>query len=185
MQRDRLKWNRKYLEETFSAKPAPLVNRFYRLAPRGRALDIAAGTGRNALFLAESGFRVEAVDISDAALGRLAGRNPRLHLICADLDHFEIPRARYSLILNIRFLNRRLFPQIIDGLVPGGVLLFDTYIEKPGDASDPSMCRDYLLRENELLHAFLALKILYYRETQRRRSKSAGRTASLVGMRGA
>ncbi|MCJ7830358.1 MAG: hypothetical protein MUP74_03125, partial [Desulfobacterales bacterium] len=79
---------------------------------------------------------------------------------------------------------RRLFPHIIEGLVPGGVLLFDTYIEKPSDATDPSMCRDYLLRENELLHAFLSLKILYYRETQRRRPKSAGRTASLVGVRG-
>jgi len=100
----------------------------------------------------------------NSTIKKLAERHSNLHPICADLDGFDIPENRYSLILNIRFLNRRLFPYIRDGLVAGGVLIFETYLYSPAAEETDPMCRDYLLRSNELLHAFLPLKILYYRE---------------------
>lgn len=160
---DRVRWNRKYRDRQYSATPAEIVTRYFHLASPGCALDIAAGTGKNALFLADNGFAVDAVDISDVAMDALAGRHPGITALCEDLDRYDIPAERYNLIVNIRYLNRRLYPQIVEGLQPGGLLIFQTYIEGPADGDGPS-CRDYLLRENELLHAFLCMNIRYYAE---------------------
>ena len=183
MQKDRKKWNEKYQTGSYSEDPSPIVKQYCKLAPEGRALDIAAGIGRNALFLAKQGFEVDAVDISDKALETLSGRHPNLHPICADLDVFDIPENRYSLILNIRFLNRRLFPIIQEGLKPGGLLIFETYLDAPSEADSGTFCRDYLLRSNELLHAFLSLRILFYEEGVSRQADDQRQSASLVAIK--
>lgn len=183
MENDRIKWNRRHLQRPAPAGPAEIVAEFSALAPPGRALDIAAGLGKNAVYLARQGFTVEAVDISDAALARYAGAHARLSCICADLDVFDIPRGRYSLILNIRFLQRRLFPQIIAGLTPGGLLIFETWIRHPEDPTLGPTCPDYLLNENELLHAFLPLRVLYYRESPRTEGGRPALMASLAAVK--
>ena len=151
MQRDRDRWNEKYRKKPHSFEPSSIVKQHYALAPIGKALDIATGNGRNALFLADRGFTVEAVDIADEILKDLSLRHAKVHPICADLDDFDITGSRYSLILNIRFLNRRLFPYIQEGLIPGGILIFETYMDMPLEAEPDAFCRDYLLRTNELL----------------------------------
>lgn len=180
MEKDRHKWNEKYKEDSEPRTPSDIVIKYHSLAPEGVALDLAAGTGRNALYLAERGFEVDAVDISDVAVDQLRGRHPRIHALRADLDIYEIAPERYSLILNIRFLDRRLFPLIREGLVPGGVAVFETYLE---EKSGNGMAREYLLRENELLHCFLSLKILYYEEKETDFNGGPGREAALVGVR--
>ena len=179
MDSDRSRWNRKYRDRTYSDTPAEIVTRYYSMAAVGRALDIGAGTGKNALFLAEHDFEVDAVDISDVAMESLSGRHPGVRAICDDLDRYNIARSLYTLILNIRYLNRRLYPQIVQGLCPGGLLIFETYIESPEEGDGPA-CRDYLLRENELLHAFLSMKIVYYEEKKETGPKGSYLTASLV-----
>jgi len=183
MQSDRQKWNEKYRHEAFSSDPTPLVKKYAGLAPEGRALDIAAGSGRNALYLAQKGFSVDALDVSDVALQNMSGRHPKIYPVCIDMDSFDIPGERYSLIVNIRFLNRRLFPYIREGLIPGGILLFETYLDGPTQEANGPTCRDYLLRENELLHAFLSLKILFYEERKHRRHGENRHLASLVARR--
>lgn len=179
MEEDRIRWNEKYRRRRYSRTPTDIVVRHFSLAGRGRALDLAAGTGKNALFLAEKGFEVDAVDISDVAMDDLAGRHPRVHAHCVDLDGYRIPRRRYRLVVNIRYLNRALFPGIVEALVPGGLLIFETFIGGP-QAGDPGMRRDYLLRENELLHAFLSLRILRYAEKSVAPSEGPDQVASLV-----
>ncbi len=192
MHRDRIKWNDKYLQRESPTDPSRIVTKHYALSRPGKALDIAAGTGRNSVFLAKHGFSVEAVDISDVGLRQISGLYPDLHPLCVDLDTFDIPAGRYDIILNIRFLNRRLFPLIVEGLVPGGILIFESYLERPegtdlsacdAQAGEGPACRDYRLRENELLHAFLPLKILYYREGNFPDPKNRGAVASLVAMK--
>ena len=163
--------------------PSPIVKKFYKLAPGGRALDIAAGTGRNAVFLAEQGYQVDAVDISDVGLKRVSKRHPNLHPVCIDIDTFDIPIGRYSLILNIRFLNRRLFPYIREGLIRGGILIFETYLEAQERESNSPLCRDYLLKENELLHAFLSFRIIFYQERRQRQDGEPRHFASLVALK--
>ena len=183
MRRDRIKWNDKYLQRESLTDPSRIVTKHYALSRQGKALDIAAGNGRNSVFLARHGFSVEAVDISDVGLNQFSGIHPNLHPLCIDLDTFDLPLNRYDLILNIRFLNRRLFPLIIEGLVPGGILIFESYLERPEGIDEGPTCRDYLLRENELLHAFLSLKVLYYREGNIPGPKNRGGVASLVAMK--
>lgn len=186
MEQDRTKWNKKHRNRAEMDKPSRIVTRFYEKAKSGRALDIACGTGRNAIFLSQKGFIVDAIDISDVGLEKLKKRHPNIRPVCADLDHYEIAANRYDLIINIRYLNRRLFPYIKEGLVSGGVLIFESFMEKPEKEKcyyqkphQPS-CRDYLFRENELLHGFLSLTVRYYREFEAREAGSPPWMASLV-----
>jgi tellurite methyltransferase len=180
---DRLKWNTKYQTANYSTEAAAIVKKYIVLVSGQKALDIAAGNGRNALFLADQGFKVDAVDISDAGLRLFAGKHPNIHPICADLDHFDIPANCYDLIVNIKFLNRRLFPYIREGLTPGGILIFQTFLDTPADNKGGPACRDYLLRENELLHTFLSLRVLFYREAEERDNGEISPMASLVAMK--
>jgi tellurite methyltransferase len=159
---DRDKWNAKHCNAASEGPPSELVVRFAPWARRGRALDIAAGSGRNSAFLAELGFTVDAVDISEVGLGKIA--HPKVNRICSDLDTYDIAPAAYDLIVNINFLLRRLFPLIVEGLRPGGILIFETFLEGHPHADGKPYRREYLLRENELLRAFLSLQVVYYRE---------------------
>ena len=182
MLQDRLKWNEKYQSGKYPDEPAAIVKKYAKLAGGKRALDIAAGNGRNALFLADQGFSVDAVDISDEGLNLFAAKHPNIHPICADLDDFDIPSKRYDLIINIKFLNRRLFPSIHEGLVPGGILIFQTFLDSHIPGMDQPACQDYLLRENELLQAFLSLKIILYKESEEKKNDEAACLATLVGL---
>lgn len=179
MREDRIRWNKKYAGRDWSAEPSDIVRRFHHLAKPGRALDIGAGTGRNALFLADQGFDVVAADISEQGLRRIAGVHEKIHPLCVDLDIFDIPENRFDLIINIRFLNRRLYPWIIHGLVEGGILIFETYIDFP-ESGAHRHSRDYRLDKNELLRAFLPLQILYYEETKTPTEEGMARSAALV-----
>ena len=179
MRQDRIRWNRKYTERDWPVEPSDIVRRFCHLARPGAAIDIAAGNGRNAVFLAEQGFKVVAADIAEEGLRRVAGVHENLFPLCVDLDDFEIPAGRFQLIINLFFLNRRLYPWIIRGLAKGGVLVFETYIDFP-DSGAHRRSLDYRLEENELLGVFTPLHILYYEEKEKRTDEGLARLASLV-----
>jgi len=175
MEKDREKWNARYMENPGGAEPSPVLKRFWSLASVGNVLDIACGNGRNSIFLADRGFAVDAVDISTVATAHLAGTRPDINVICADLDSWSIPRNRYTLIVNVRFLDRRLFSMIQQGLKPGGVLIFESFVDEEND--------NYCLQQNELLRAFQALRIVYYEEKKTDRSARFDQTAVLVAIR--
>ena len=102
-----------------------------------------------------------------------------------DADSFPIPENRYGLIVNIRFLQRRLFPLIVAGLVPGGVLIFETFIDSTSRSGSWSPSRkEYLLREKELIDAFSGMEIVLYREVDTPEGTDGPRRiASLVARR--
>jgi SAM-dependent methyltransferase len=133
MLRDRIKWNEKYRQQDYPSEPSGLVKDFFSLAPGRAALDIAAGSGRNALFLAEHGFVVDAVDIAEEGLPWLPAGTRRFGRSVRDLDTFDIPGERYDLILNVLYLNRRLFPDPGRFKASGGLLIFET-LQVPGHA---------------------------------------------------
>jgi SAM-dependent methyltransferase len=135
--------------------------------PRGRALDIATGKGRNAIFLAEQGFDVVAIDVSPVALDearqRAAGKSLSISWQQADLERIELPEATYDLVVDFNYLQRSLIPQIKAALKPGGHAIFETYLigqEILGHPKNPA----YLLRHNELLELFRDFRVLCYRE---------------------
>ncbi|SNZ06498.1 Tellurite resistance protein TehB [Persephonella hydrogeniphila] len=165
MEKDKERWNKRYTEEEYPWKePSKIVREFYNLSRKGKALDIASGLGRNAIFLYDKGFDVDAVDISDVALGRIKKERPEINTIQADLDIYNIPENSYDLIININYLNRRLIPQIKEGLKKGGVVIFETFTLKKGKEYMQPENKDYLLRPNELLHLFIDMYIVFYQE---------------------
>jgi SAM-dependent methyltransferase len=182
-EQDRSRWNKKYRTDAHPSEAAAVVKKFHHLAPAKRALDIAAGNGRHSIFLAHNGFTVDAVDISEVGLSEFAGKHSGIRIICADLDQFEIPPSRYDLIVNVKFLKRRLLPYLREGLKPGGILIFHSLLESISSNRKPKHCRDYLLRKNELLHAFLTMRIIYYREAVDPESEDAEEMATLVAVK--
>lgn len=97
----------------------------------GRALDIACGHGRHAIWLAEHGWRVDAVDGSGVALGLLRERCPAVKAWIADLEspEFAIEPGAYDLVVDTFFMHRPLFSKMRAGLRPGGVLIAAIHIE--------------------------------------------------------
>lgn len=130
--------------------------------PRGPALDVACGLGRNALHLAELGFSVDAVDVSDAALDELARwAAPRapVRTFRADLRDGALPADGYQVIVDTFFLERNLLPRLAAALAPGGLLFFETFVAfdgRPG-TGDP-----YVLERGELQSVFAALEPVSY-----------------------
>ena len=78
---DKIRWNEKYKNDSFPNEPSDLVKKFYTLSRGKKALDIAAGLGRNSIFLAQKGFYVDAIDISDVAVEKLKKLHPNINPI--------------------------------------------------------------------------------------------------------
>lgn len=176
---DKERWNKRHVEKPMRQSVEPLIEKYISEAEVGEALDIACGIGRNTHFLAEKGFLVDAVDISDYALSQVKNM-ATIKKFEVDLDTYNLEINKYDLIVNINYLSRRLIPQIKEALRSGGIIIFETFIIAHGDFSQP-MNPEFLLRKNELLHAFIGLDIIYYEErydTNLRGEKT--RVASLV-----
>ena len=165
MKKDEIKWDKRYASNKIPITPTSTVVAHFKAATAGTALDIAAGNCRNSVFLAENGFTVDAVDISSVGLELQKEVKHPIHRIHQDLDEYSIKENHYDLIININFLDRRLFPDILKGLKPNGVLIFETFMDPRlvGRELIPSK-RDQYLDSNELLHAFLELTIINYKE---------------------
>ena len=159
---DKERWNKRHVTKPMRKSVAPIIEQYIDEADGAQALDIACGTGRNTHYLVEKGFCVDAVDLSDYALSQIQERDEILK-IEADLDSYTLEKERYDLIVNINYLNRRFFPQIKEALKEGGVVIFSTFIVAHGAFENPKN-PEYLLRKNELLHAFIGLDIIYYEE---------------------
>ena len=171
MREDRKRWDEKYREREskLNREASTILKKYFRILPGGRALDIAAGEGRNAIFLAEHGFDVEAVDISKVALRRARklaqSRGVKIRTVMADLDTYPIPKEVLDLIIDFYFLNRRLIPRIKRGLKKGGMVVFETYLvgQNACGLEGPANPK-YLLKPNDLLRLFRDFRILFYRE---------------------
>ena len=182
---DLAEWNAKHRAASgVEEEPASLVRELLPLLPRGPALDLACGTGRHAILLAERGQPVTGIDGSSVALDILEqrahvlnqkvkrernGRAVRvpargIDLLQADLEDVTLPSNSFPVILCIHYLQRSLFSQIERALTPGGTLLFETFtraqLEFAGGPKNP----EYLLEPGELRSAFPSLRVIFYRE---------------------
>jgi len=168
---DQKRWDERFKGKRFSlGKTAnAFLKSHIRLLPKGRALDIATGEGKNAVFLAQRGFRVDAVDTSEVGLKKAENLarefGVEIHRVLADLDNYQIPKGCYSLIANFYFLDRSLIPKIKMGLKRGGMVIFETYLleQRALSTLGPNNPK-YFLKSNELLSLFKGFRILLYRE---------------------
>lgn len=165
MTEDKIRWNEKHQTKPMPQDVAPILVKYLKEVNVGNALDLACGTGRNTHYLADKGFLVDAIDYSDYALSQIKNMST-ITKVEQDIDSYYITPNSYDLIVNINYLDRRLFPQIKDGLKKGGVVIFETFIVAHGEVYHQPTNIDYVLRKNELLHAFIGLDIIYYEERE-------------------
>jgi tellurite methyltransferase len=172
-------WDQRYRagEQCF-ATPAPLVVQFAGGLKPGAALDLASGPGRNALYLAELGWRVTAVDGSSTAIELLRGSNPSIDARVVDLEagDFEIPEKSYDLVLSCYYLQRGLIPLMKSALRPGGLLIMIVLV---ADADQPrgTPVRAY---PGELRTFFEGWRILHHRDGEPEESGQRYAVAELV-----
>ena len=137
-----------------------------RLPTAGTALDIAAGLGRNSVWLAERGLRVTAVDVSAVACARLAAQARARGLPITpqrrDLEREPLPPGLFDVIVNTLYLQRDLAPAIEERLAPGGWLVFSTMIE--GRSGPPPLRPGFLLQRGELPGLFPGLEVVRFQE---------------------
>jgi SAM-dependent methyltransferase len=137
---------------------------------RPRALDLACGGGRNALYLAELGYVVDAWDVSDVGLAYLdderarraaLGRSLSVRTRRVDLEQTPLPTATYDLVLDAHYLERALWASMRTALRPGGLLIINTFLWTPDGALSRRLSNPaYALQPGELKAAFADLEIL-------------------------
>jgi 2-polyprenyl-3-methyl-5-hydroxy-6-metoxy-1,4-benzoquinol methylase len=168
---DQARWDRKHAASDSRETPSRFLREVlesgsWGILP-GKALDLACGKGRNAIFLAARGFHVTAVDISAMALddGRRRAAETSLELDWrqSDLEKIELPAGEYDLIVKINYLQRSLLPQVKRAVKKGGYVLCNTYLIDQKDLGHPSN-PEFLLAHNELLQCFSGFRVLLYRE---------------------
>lgn len=167
---ERHMWDQRYAEGTYAPRdePTPFVADWLTRIPVGYALDVATGTGRNALHLAAQGFDVDAVDISQVAIDRAAAaaahRNLPVRWSVVDLDADPLPGDAYDLIVVVRYRNERLWPRLREALAPDGWIIIEHHLRTHLDVGGPAS-EDFRLAPGELLRAFGDLRIVHYSET--------------------
>ncbi len=186
---DRSRWDEKYSDPEFRmpAYPIPELKRRIETLPDGRALDVATGSGRNAVYLAANGYTVDAIDISSQALSRAQQRatdqGVSVEWIQADLRTYPFPSATYDVITMSFFNIRRLLPKLKKALRPGGVLIVETHL-RTSDPVDRGPDGDNgRVRANELLRGCLDLTVLAYEERRRRDAGRQSAVATIVARR--
>ena len=169
MRNDRDRWERRYADRGRHAldPPSEFLRRHESRIPPGPVLDVAAGDGRNALYLARRGHPVDAIDIAFAALQRVASaaraEGLKLRAVQADLDDFPLPRDHYAAVVNIRYLQRSLFAPLKRAVRPGGLVIFETFLIDQRFVGHPTN-PDHLLQHGELAARFSDFEILFSEE---------------------
>ncbi len=187
LEADQRRWDKRFGKKEFALgkEPNSFLKKHIHLLPRGKALDIAAGEGRNAVFLAQNGFEVDAVDISQKGLKKAQNlakeKGVKINILLVDLSRYHITKERYDLITNFYFLKRRLIPKIKKGLRKGGKVIFETYhLEHRALGRGGPKQAKYFLKPNELLRLFKDFRILLYREGIFREGGRKKAVASLI-----
>ncbi|MGM0448866.1 MAG: class I SAM-dependent methyltransferase [Methanobacteriota archaeon] len=166
-------WDERFASGEYPRVPAPspVLRAYEPSLPDGRALDVAAGTGRNAVFLADRGYDVDALDASTEGLRivreRAAERGigDRIETIRGDVSTYGFPTEAYDLVTMSYFHALDRFADLVESLAPGGYLFVEGHLRSAEPSpSGPSDDR-YRFAANELLRAGLGLSVRYYDET--------------------
>ena len=166
------RWNQKYNREmyVYGKEPVAFLKQKIGVLKKGKALVLAMGEGRNAVYLAQNGFDVTGVDISDVAIEKCkklaAERGTTVNAVVSDLTSYDMGKAQYDLITNFYYYDKSLIPKVIDALKPGGMFILEQFsIDHPklGARFGPRN-PDYLVKPDELLDLFKSFRILYYED---------------------
>jgi tellurite methyltransferase len=166
--KDKDRWNEKYDTEVylFGEKPIPFLTDNIHILPKGKALDVAMGEGRNGVYLATQGFDVTGLDISEKGLEKAhalaAKNNVTIQTKVVDLESIQFESNSYDLIICTYYMDRGLYKKFRDALKPGGMLLIETY--NTDYLKYRRFNAKWALNTNELLDLFKGMRILRYQD---------------------
>ena len=165
----RSSWDNRYRERSAPVDPAAFVTVELSplLGPPGRALDLAGGAGRHAVWLAERGWETTMIDTSEVAINLATGRAEEadvdLRLVHSDLTAETLPAGPWDLVLIVHYLQRDLFSPAIELLADNGLIAFSVATVRNLERRErPPL--PYLLREGEAPSLVDGLQILHYAE---------------------
>lgn len=165
-------------------EPTPLLARFAKSLPPGNALELACGTGRDAVYLASIGWSVTAIDILPDAIDRAVALAQRcadaiepITWIATDIEADEFSSdARYDLITGFRYLHRPLFSKLGSWLRPGGSVIYETFTTAHRARFGKPAQDAHVLEPRELASLLSGFEILHHVEDW----NDAGHTAQVV-----
>ena len=171
--KDKEKWDAKYLTKSQLLRPREASRNLqdYIVHCKGtKALDLACGSGRNSIFLAECGFDVDALDIAEAAIKALDAEAKQKNLLSkintllVDLDTYEIQEETYDIIVMTNYLDRAILESAKNALKKDGILFVETYMLSDENEKKQSNL-DNLLKSQELKNMLDdSWQILHYEE---------------------
>jgi SAM-dependent methyltransferase len=172
-------WNERFAEaeHAYGTAPNDFLREWAARVPAGKVLCLAEGQGRNAVFMAEQGYEVTAIDNSAVGLTRAqelaAQREVGITTSHADLNDFVIEPGHWQGVISIfchvpAGLRRRLHVDVVNGLAPGGVFILEAYTPaqialNTGGPRDEALCMQLEDLRDELQY----LHILHAIETER------------------
>ncbi|MGB5261042.1 MAG: methyltransferase domain-containing protein [Gammaproteobacteria bacterium] len=164
----REKWNQRYRDATVEAQASQVLKENLHLLPDdGHALDLACGFGGNALLLAQQGLIVDAWDIADVPIAVLRDvarkRQLAIQAEVRDVETNPPGPGTYDVIAVSYFLARNIIPALIQALRPGGLIYYQTFTRQHVTDRGPQRA-EFRLADQELLHQFSGLQVLFYRE---------------------
>ena len=163
------KWELRYrnteIEATSPAKV--LADGSHLLPSSGKALDLACGAGKNAIFLAKQGLNVDAFDNASVIIRKLSQyakqHDLKLNAQVFDIEKNILPPNTYDVIIVSYFLERDIFPSLLNALRADGLLFYQTWSQEKVSTQGPSSTR-FRLAKGELLQLCNGLDLLLYRE---------------------
>jgi len=175
VQDERKEWDQRYAPGTHGpTAPDPFFVQAYEqfvavaFPNGGEGLDVAGGLGRHAVWLAQHGWRMSLIDISEVGVqqARQNALRAGVEIDCNvhDLRSTSLPEERFDLVTVFFYLERTLFAQLAQTLRPGGLIVYKTYTSEALRRGHGPSHRMHLLEPNELLKEFEGLRVLYYRE---------------------
>jgi SAM-dependent methyltransferase len=173
-QDSKTQWDQRYARPTFifGKSAAQFLAENYQYIPyEGSVLDMGMGEGRNAVFLAQKGYKVTGVDLSSVAVKKsylLAQEfGVKIKGVVASLKDYKIPPASFDAIICFYWVDRSMTEKIKTWLKPGGILIYEAYTLREKDrlgAKRPDSQVDNYLREQELIKLFSGMRVLKYEE---------------------
>lgn len=165
-------WDKRYSRPSFiyGKSPVRFLAENYQYIPfEATVLDMGMGEGRNAVFLAQKGYRVTGVDISSVAVKKaymLAEEfGVKFKGVVASLNDYKITPGSFDAIICFYYVDRSLIEKMKTWLKPGGILMYEAYtVREVKGKKKAEYTPEYYLKEQELLHMFPGMRVLKYEE---------------------
>lgn len=167
-------WDKKFSSRNYvyGKAPAKFLSENYSYIPFGASvLDMGMGEGRNAVFLAQKGYKVTGIDISSVAVQKALALSKefgvQINTIVASLNKYKIQEGAFDAIVCFYYVDRSLIEKMKSWLKPGGIIIYEAYTTEQ-IKNDKKMSHEtpfhFYLKPQELFKLFSDMRVLKFEE---------------------